>query len=50
MLGVHGLPPLFTHRSQYNFDHQNGGHNTDISNSEQVRNKVYTQKDCKVKN
>ena len=26
---------------QYNYDHQDGDHNIDVSNSLQVRNKVY---------
>ena len=43
-----GLPgpgqALFTNRRQYNniqYDYQNGGYNTDVSESEQVRNEVY---------
>ena len=39
-----GFPPAspFIHRHQYNYDHQNGDHNTDVSDSVQAWNKVYS--------
>ena len=33
---------LFIHKYQYNYDHQNSDHNTDVSDIVWVRNKVYS--------